>query len=445
MTPRRIRIPALAVSTVLAAGLLSQALAQAPAPPAPAPANPAFNPNMTGAPGGGVGGRGAQGPRCSGGVEQLPDNRVTFRLCAPNAQSVAVTGDIFVPASAFTKGEAGLWTGTTPQPVGADTYRYYYTVDGLNVVDPSAREFSDTLSGIRGIVEVKGPEGEYQTFNKDIPHGQVHQVYYWSTAFNAQRRMQVYTPPGYEANDSKRYPVLYIRHGAGDNDSSWMTAGRANYILDNLIAAKKAVPMIIVSTADSGGPEQPTGIVAQPSAPQGGNAAGASRGAAGPGTGSGAAQAALPTGVGTPTPSGTYGRDLFEVVIPYIDKHYRTVANARNRAMAGLSAGGAATLNNGLPNPQMFQWIGIYSIGTNPETYLARNKAALEKGKVSNQLLYYAIGKEDRITNTGSGAATSKMLGDLGYRNYVFNESDGGHTWINWRRYLNDFAPRLFK
>lgn len=418
----------LAGSAVLAAGMLVSAHAQTPAAPA-------FNPNMTGAPGGGIGGRGGTpGPRCSGGVEQLPDNRVTFRFCAPNAQSVSVTGDLFVPASAFTKGEAGLWSGTTPEPVGADTYRYYYNVDGVSVVDPSAREFSDTLSGIRGMVEVKGPDGDYQTFNKDIPHGQVHQVYYWSSAFNAQRRMQVYTPPGYEATDSRRYPVLYIRHGAGDNDSSWMTAGRANYILDNLIAAKKAVPMIIVSTADSGGPEQPKGgVIAALTgpAPQAPPASGA--------------QPALPTGTGPATPSGTYGHDLFEVVIPYIDKHYRTLANAKNRAMAGLSAGGAATLNNGLPNPQVFQWIGVFSIGTNPETYLARNQVALAKGKASNQLLYYAVGREDRITSTGSGAATHKLLGDLGYRNYVFNESEGGHTWINWRRYLNDFAPRLFR
>ncbi len=113
--------------------------------------------------------------------------------------------------------------------------------------------------------------------------------------------------------------------------------------------------------------------------------------------------------------------------------------------MAGLSAGGSATLNNGLPNPQVFQWIGIYSIGANPESYLARNKAALEKGKATNQLLYYAVGKEDGITANGAGAATNKMLSELGYRNYVFNESEGGHTWINWRRYLNDFAPRLFR
>lgn len=418
----------LAGSAVLAVGMLGSAHAQAPAAPA-------FNPNMTGAPGGGIGGRGgAAGPRCAGGVEQLPDNRVTFRFCAPNAQSVSVTGDLFVPAGAFTKGEAGLWTGTTPEPIGPDTYRYYYNVDGVSVVDPSAREFSDTLSGIRGMVEVKGPAGDYQTFDKDIPHGQVHQVYYWSGAFNAQRRMHVYTPPGYEAMDSRRYPVLYIRHGAGDNDSSWMTAGRANYILDNLIAAKKAVPMIIVSTADSGGPDQPKGgVIAAPTgpAPQAAPAA--------------AAPTALPAGTGPATPSGTYGRDLFEVVIPYIDKHYRTIANAKSRAMAGLSAGGAATLNNGLPNPQVFQWIGVYSIGTNPEAYLARNQAALAKGKATNQLLYYAVGKEDRITSTGSGAATHKMLGDLGYRNYVFNESEGGHTWINWRRYLNDFAPRLFR
>ena len=348
-----LRIAALAGSAVLAAGVLVSAYAQAPATPVPgnapgATGGPAFNPNMTGAPGGGAGGRGgAQGPRCAGGVEQLPDNRVTFRFCAPNAQSVAVTGDLSVPANAFTKGEGGLWTGTTPQPIGPDTYRYYYTVDGVSVVDPSAREFSDTLSGIRGMVEVKGPDGDYQTFNKDIPHGQVHQVYYWSSAFNAQRRMHVYTPPGYEAHDSKRYPVLYIRHGAGDNDSSWMTAGRANYILDNLIAAKKAVPMIIVSTADSGGPEQPKGGVTQPPAAP---AAGAGGGAGGGGAG-GAPPAALPAGTGPATPSGTYGRDLFEVVIPYIDKNYRTVANAQNRAMAGLSAGGSATLNNGLPEP----------------------------------------------------------------------------------------------
>ena len=356
------------------------------------------------------------GPAAYKSVEQLPDGRVTFRLCAPDAQVAMVTStdnaDV-IPLGfgggprglMMTKDATGLWSVTTDKPVAADTYRFNFNVDGARVPDPHGTRFSEERVGVNSTFEVIGPAGAFQTFDKTVPHGVVSTVEYWSRSLDVRRRAHVYTPPGYEKGKGV-YPVLYLVHGAGDSDDSWTSVGHAQYILDNLIAAGKAKPMIIVMPAGHT-PDRP----------------------------------------GADMLTNTDFRDDFlKDLIPYVDGHYRTIAKADARAMAGLSMGGAHTIQNGLTHPELFHYIGVFSMGLqSPQQaadYAARNDAALKQGARSFKLVYYAMGKEDFLY--GTVAPTRAMLDKYGIA-HVYNESGGGHTWINWRRYLADFAPRLFR
>lgn len=347
-------------------------------------------------------------------AEQLPDARVTFRICAPDAASVGlgssdnedISPNTFMGGTGrpMTKDEKGLWSVTTPNPIAAGTYRYFFFVNGVRVPDPSAREYSLERSNIDSLIEVIGAEGEFQTYRNNIPHGSVAKVDYWSEPLGIVRRMHVYTPPGYE-KDTKPYPVLYLVHGAGDSDQSWASVGRANNILDNLIAAGKAEPMIVV---------MPNGHT--PDRPHSGPA--------------------------TMLQNDDFRDDFLKVVVPYIDRNYRTVANADHRAMAGLSMGGAHTIQYGLPHPELFRYIGIFSIPGGGEQYEKANDAALKQAAKALKLVYYAYGREDFV------ARNTKQLKDTLDKyaiKFTLHETGGGHTWINWREYLNDFAPRLFR
>lgn len=355
------------------------------------------------------------GPAAYKSVEQLPDDRVTFRLCAPEAKTVMVTStdnaDV-IPMGfgggprglAMSRDATGLWSVTTGKPVAADTYRFNFNVDGARVPDPQGTRFSEERVGVNSTFEVTGPAGAFQTFDKAVPHGVVSTIEYWSASLDVRRRAHVYTPPGYERGKG-RYPVLYLVHGAGDSDDSWTSVGHAQYILDNLIAAGKAKPMIIVMPAGHT-PDRP----------------------------------------GADMLTNTDFRDDFlKDLIPYVDGHYRTIAKAEARGMAGLSMGGAHTIQNGLTHPELFGYIGIFSMGLqSPQQaadYATRNDAALKAGAKSFKLVYYAMGKEDFLH--GTVAPTRALLDRYGI-GHVYNESGGGHTWINWRRYLADFAPRLF-
>lgn len=348
-------------------------------------------------------------------VEQLSDGRVTFRLCAPDAPSVVVDSyDLAdaMPAGgpnqiALTRDESGLWSGTTPRAAAPGTYRYNFHVAGSRVPDPQATEFAGERVGIQSLVSLSGPGGEFQSYDKAVPHGAVSEVEYWSGSLGQKRRAHVYTPPGY-MKDAKRYPVLYLVHGAGDDDSAWSTVGRANYIIDNLIATGKAVPMIVVMPAGHT-PERANGNFLE---------------------------------------NGDFGSDLIEDLIPYVDAQYRTIAEADHRAMAGLSMGGAHTLQYGLTHPELFHYAGIFSMGlgfrdpTQVARYERDNAKALARTAKDMKLVYWAMGKTDFLYPT---VAPTRALFDRAGLDYVYNESEGGHTWANWRDYLADFAPRLFK
>ena len=352
-------------------------------------------------------------------VEQLPDGRVTFRICAPDANAlrvVSVDNNDAIPfmvrgvppGLAMTRDDTGLWSATTAVPVAPDSYRFNFSVDGARVPDPRATRFSEERTGVNSVFETTGPEGAFQAWDKDVPHGAVTVVEYWSNSFGAKRRAHIYTPPGY-MKGSQKYPVLYLVHGGGDSDDSWTSVGRAHNILDNLIAAGRAKPMIIV---------MPFGHSPEP-AP-----------------------------VNT-LPNTAFGDDLTKDLIPYVERTFRVVADADHRGMAGLSMGGAHTLNFGLPRPDLFHYIGVFSMGlgmgNNTQQiadYEARNGAALKRGAKDFRLVYYAIGKDDFLQPTVR--PTRAIFEQYGIK-YVYNESPGGHTWINWRRYLNDFAPQLFR
>jgi enterochelin esterase family protein len=276
-------------------------------------------------------------------------------------------------------------------------------VNGIATADPQAVTFSRERTGVQSTLEVPGAAGAFQAWDPKVAHGGVSEIEYWSEALG-KRRAHVYTPPGY-FKSGKRYPVLYLVHGAGDSDDNWTSTGHANYILDNLIAAGKAKPMIIVMPFGHT-PDRPgANLLANTD----------------------------------------FGDDLTKNLIPLIDKDFRTNARASQRAMAGLSMGGSHTIRHGLTHPELFNYIGIFSMGlSNPAdvaAYEKDNAAALARDAKDLKLVYYAIGKDDFLYNTS--APTRGMLDHQGIR-YVYNESGGGHTWINWRRYLDDFLPRLF-
>ena len=356
------------------------------------------------------------GPSAFEAVEQLPDRRVTFRVCAPDATSVSVTSSDIAdvipmgigggPAGLpMTKDEKGVWSVTTSVPIAPDNYRFNFSVNGVAVPNPQGTTFSEARVGTNGTFEVIGPEGEFQTYNKDVPHGSVAEVEYWSKSLGVKRRAHVYTPPGYTRGGGK-YPVLYLVHGAGDSDDSWTSVGHAHYILDNLIAAGKAKPMIVVMPFGHT-PDRP--------------------------------------GVNMLTNT-DFSDDFLKELMPFVEANYRTINKPQSRAMAGLSMGGAHTLNNGLTHPELFDYVGIFSMGLmNPQQladYEAKNGAALDKAGKSMKLVYYAIGRSDFLY--ASVAPTRAVFNKHGIHD-VYNESEGGHTWINWRRYFNDFAPRLFR
>ncbi len=373
---------------------------------------------------------GAVPPRPAVSPEVGADRRVTFRVVAPDAQRVELRspGDIpgvnfpgRGPATQFAKNADGVWEATVG-PVPAGAYRYGFGVNGLTVLDSRNPATSQANTTVYSLVVVPGSD-LFDT--RSVPHGAVAAVHYNSTALGGIRRAHLYTPPGYEAG-RERFPVLYLMHGAGDADESWSTVGRAGFILDNLIAAGKAKPMIVV---------MPAGHT---------NGAGAAVGAPA------AAEQGLP-GIGAgPDP---FANDFVTDLMPYVEKNYRVLADRQNRAIAGLSMGGSQTLNIAIPRLDKFAYVGVFSsgiLGGPPgsggalEAFETRNLPALDgpAGKRSLRLLWFGTGKDDFLIETTRG--TVALFRKHGF-NPVFIESEGGHTWLNWRDYLSAFAPQLFQ
>lgn len=364
--------------------------------------------------------------------ELKASNEVVFRLKAPSATSVKLSGN-WMPMVAnangqgasrqlveMTKDQAGVWTANV-QALAPELYGYTFIVDGVTTLDPSNLKVArDGTFRTENLLYVAGPTSDLY-WAKTGPKGSVHQVWYESKSLQLTRRMQIYTPPGYE--DSKEsYPVLYLLHGGGGDEEAWPTLGVAPHILDNLINAGQAKPMIVVMT--NGNPNQAAANVISPVIPA------------------------------SELPVGGMGSMLFEKslvadVIPYIENHYRVKKNKESRALTGLSMGGLQTINTTFEHPNLFNYIGVMSMGFadlsrfGVKVDASKRDEQIETLKKANPALYWvACGKDDFLIE--SVVTMRKKLDEHAFR-YVYRESEGGHTWTNWRVYLSEFAKMIFR
>jgi len=364
-------------------------------------------------------GRGPQGPQVTS-PEISSDRHITFRILAPKAETVRLAaGDIpgNGPGAEMTKGTNGVWE-VTIGPIDPGAYRYNFNVDGLSVIDPRNPATSESNNNVWSLVYVPGSEF---MDTRDVPHGAVASLTYYSKTLQRFRRMHVYTPPGYQLGHGK-FPVFYLLHGAGDSDDAWTTVGRAGFILDNLIAAGTVKPMIVVMPA---GHTRAFGF----------------------------------GGGGPRPPTDEFVQDFLNDIMPCVEKNYRVYTDHAHRAIAGLSMGGGQTLNIAIPHLEQFAYVGVYSSGIFGITgrgpgansnappgpsWEEQHRAVLDDAKLKKglKLFWFSTGKDDFLIATTR--ATVEMFKKHGFQP-VFNESTGAHTWINWRNYLDEFAPQLFR
>ena len=366
------------------------------------------------------------------------DRRVTFRVAAPGAQKVQVR---LGGAHDMTKGADGLWMVTIPPQVVGFHY-YTIVVDGAAVADPATRTFFGSGWDNSGI-EIPEPDADGAYYSpKDVPHGQVSQRWYYSKVTSKWRRSYVYTPPEYEANARTRYPVLYLLHGWGENEQGWHTQGHMDFIMDNLIAAKKAKPMIVVmdnlnavKPGEDASLFAARGTIARMTVP---DAAPAGGGRGAPGAGRGG----FPSNWGA-----VFTEMMFTDLVPMVERTYRVLPGRENRAMAGLSMGGMQSFMTVLGNMDKFAYLGGFSGssggrgGFDPKTSNNGVFADAEMFNKKMKVLFLGIGSVE-----GPGTKTfSEALTKAGIHNVYFESPGTAHEWLTWRRCLNDFAPRLFK
>jgi enterochelin esterase-like enzyme len=364
--------------------------------------------------------------------EVKADHSVIFRIQAPAADSVQITGDflppvkmktqwglIDVPGTAkLTKDEKGIWIFTT-QPLGSDLYSYTVIVDGFKTTDPSNVYIIRDVASVFNVFIVGGGKGDLYQISK-VPHGSVTRRWYDSPGNGTTRRMTVYTPYGYETSKEK-YPVLYLLHGMGGDEEAWIALGRTSQILDNLIAQGKAKPMIVVMT---------NGNVAQEAAP-GESSLGYSK----------------PSMQMDHTMDGKF-EETFMDVIKFVESNYRVKADKSDRAIAGLSMGGYHSLHISRYYPNTFDYVGLFSAAIIPndkvtsKVYENIDQTLETQMKNGYKLYWIGIGKSDFLYKNVS--EYRDKLDKMGMK-YVYRESEGGHTWTNWRVYLSEFAPLLFK
>ena len=349
------------------------------------------------------------------------DNTVTFRLKAANATKVEVVGDFLSKdeKAEMKKINNDVWEYTTPKALAPELYSYSFMMDGIKISDPSNVYMSRDVVTISNLFMIDGKESElYKVQN--VPHGSLSKVWYHSEKLNADRRITVYTPAGYETN-GQRYPVLYLLHGMGGDEDSWSTLGRAAQILDNLIAQGKAKPMIVVMTNGNSDLQ--------------------------------AAWGESPTGYVTPTielPKTTDGsfEDAFPEVVTFVDKAYRTIAKKESRAIAGLSMGGFHSMQISKEYPTLFNYIGLFSASARfkgrKDSHIYENCEAKIKTQFAQKpaLYWIAIGKDDFLYEENQKFRS--FLDANGFQ-YTYVESEGGHIWRNWRNYLCQFLPLIFK
>jgi enterochelin esterase family protein len=368
---------------------------------------------------------------------------ITLRLLAPQATEVVVTGEILNGAQpmAMNKGAEGVWSATLG-PLPVDIYTYAFRIDGVNTTDPR-NPWVKLVSGTGLASQVQVVQGDALEYYdaKPVAHGLVQIMTYESKSLGgAARQAYVYTPPGYHEGNT-RYPVLYLLHGGGDLDPGWTLTGRANFIMDNLIAEKRAVPMIVVMPVARGGGSLGVGPrgLSPGVASAAGNLAPGGRGA---GRGRGAGAAAAPAG---PAALGAFAQDFYGDLMPAVERTFRTRPGRENRAMAGLSAGGAATVNTVFSRPEHFSHVVIMSAGAG-QNVEASYPAFFGNGAAgARQLKTVWVGVGDQDVALNGSRALSESLTQAGVKHeFVLNEGYR-HEWRLWRLHVTQFAPQLFR
>ena len=342
--------------------------------------------------------------------EVHPDGSVTFRLPAPNAKEVQLHCE-GVENSVMQRDEHGVWTFTS-EPLEPDIYVYSFSVDGLHMIDPHNSFIKYNLLNTDSQVQVHGPKDLVWEIS-DVPRGDLHRHFYKSAVAGDERDYIVYTPPGYDPLARKRYPVLYLLHGYSDDTSAWSAAGRANVILDNLIARGQAKPMIVVMPLGYGTMD------------------------------------VVKVGWSRMRDSGLWQRnvDLFSAalldeVMPQVEKAYRVSTDRQSHAIAGLSMGGTESLTVGLNHLDRFAWIGSFSAGGLNTNYLAQFPALDAKANDKLRLLWIGCGREDKLIEGNKQFCDWLQTRDI---HYQWVDSPGTHSFRVWRRYLGEFVPLLFQ
>ena len=366
-----------------------------------------------------------------------------FRIVAPNAQSVSVglgLGGDGRAGTTLTKDENGVWTGTTSAPLDEGFHYYHLTIDGGTFNDPGTNNYYGSTRWESGIEIPAHDQAFYE--ERDVPHGFVQQILFWSESTNMLKRAFVYTPPTYHADKANvRYPVLYLQHGWGEDETAWMTQGHANLIMDNLIAEGKIRPFIIVCTYGMTNEGfRPGGMGGGMRRPAGGAAPAAGRPAGGPSADAQAPQGQAPQGQRAQgqRPAGGFGgfgsnagfeKVLCDELVPYVDAHFRTIANKENRAMAGLSMGGMETHSITLARPEMFGYYGLLSGGQyTPQEIEDPNQV---------KKIFMSCGSKESPAAINNATAAMKEAG-FDVMGYV---SEGtAHEFLTWRRSLYQMA-----
>jgi enterochelin esterase-like enzyme len=340
--------------------------------------------------------------------EIAPDRRVTFRVYAPKAAEVSLSGEFMREAKPLEKGADGIWS-VTVGPIAPEIYHYNFHVDGVKTIDLANPELKTgaLASTFQSALEVRGDAPAFYD-PQAVPHGEIRTHWYESKSLQVLRRVNVYVPPGYDASAAARYPVLYLLHGANANEDVWYRNGRANVILDNLIAAGKTNPFLIV---------MPLGYAIPAAQEQDGNTA-------------------------------RLEKDFIEDLIPYIDAHFRTLADREHRAIAGDSRGGEQALQIAFHRLDVFSRVAALSPGLGRISDFSGIYPSLAADPVAAdhqlRLVWLACGDRDDDSHLG---ATKRLAAFLDARRikHTYWESSGAHTWIVWRQQLHEVAPLLFR
>ena len=348
------------------------------------------------------------------------DRSVTFRLEAPDAKKVSIVGDFTTPdgktiaRADMVRGDKGVWEWTSPALI-SELFYYSFVVDGLKINDPANVYFNRDFASMANIVIVGGGYGDNYVAT-DVAHGSLKREWYHSATLGFDRRVTVYTPAGYEQS-KKKYPVLYLLHGSGGDEEAWIIQGRTQHIMDNLIAQGKCEPMIVVIT---------NGNAWQQAAP-----------------GEKAEGLVYPSRRERMKPKNDASFvDSFGDIIEHIESNYRVITKPEGRAVAGLSMGGGHSFSISYSYPKMFDYVGLFSAAVNNVTdEKVAEQLAVQRDN-GFKLYWIACGKTDFLYK--NNIAYMKYLDKIDFP-YEYRESEGGHTWRNWRMYLSEFVPMLFK